>query len=84
MPANDGTQTGCYMLISPEQGQFKISWHRLEYDFEKTVKAMEELKLCRPYSQSLSNGLWPSIDILPEEEADQTGKRLQLNPLIIC
>ncbi|MGB0283249.1 MAG: metallophosphoesterase family protein [Neptuniibacter sp.] len=84
MPANDGTQTGWYMLISPEQGQLKISWHRLEYDFENTVQAMEELELCRPYSQSLSNGLWPSIDILPEEEADQTGKRLQLNPLIIC
>lgn len=84
MPANDGTQTGWYMLISPEQGQLKISWHRLEYDFENTVKAMEELELCRPYSLSLSEGLWPSIDILPEEEAGQTGKRLQLNPLIIC
>lgn len=83
MPANDGTQTGWYMLISPEQGRLKISWHRLEYDFESTAKAMEKLDLCKPYSQSLSNGLWPSIDILPEEEADQTGKELHLDPLII-
>jgi len=35
------------------------------------------------YGNALESGLWPSIDILPPTEAQQTGRSLDLQPLYI-
>lgn len=82
MPANDGGNHGWYMLIDPVDDGLDVSWHRLDYDHNasqlSTVAAgMQE------YGQALGSGLWPSIDILPETEARQTGQPLTLPPLRI-
>lgn len=68
MPANDATADGWYMLLSPEGEHIKVSWHRLNYDVNATVSAMNREGICEPYAKCLSNGLWPSTDILPEAE----------------
>lgn len=83
MPANDGTQSGWYMLINSVEGKVSISWHRLEYNASDTIKEMELHKLCQPYAQCLLNGLWPSTDILPVEELENQGKEISLNAIEI-
>lgn len=78
MPANDGTQSGWYMLINPLNGKARISWHRLEYNVSDTIKEMESHKLCQPYAQCLLSGLWPSMDVLPAMESEKQGKEISL------
>ncbi len=83
MSANDGSQSGWYMLLSPEGNTIKASWHRLHYDTDKTANAMLENNLCLPYAQSLKNGLWPSEEILPDRERSQKGKAISIPDLLI-
>lgn len=78
MPANDGTSEGWYMLITPVGERIDISWHRLAYDVQRTVNHMQREYVSAPYAQCLQNGLWPSLDILPEEERSQTGIPIEL------
>ena len=82
MPANDGGSHVWYLLLQPGGQGVEASWHRLEYDHaasrESTVAAG-----MRAYGNALSNGLWPSTDILPETELRQTGLPLTLPPLTI-
>lgn len=78
MPANDGASTGWYMLLEPTEEGIKASWHQLKYPVTKTVEAMAKAQLCQPYAKALISGLWPSLDVLPEPERLQTGKRLDL------
>lgn len=85
MPANDGTPDGWYMLLSPETAadqlegvSVRVSWHRLSYPVEQTQQAMAEAGLNTPYKTALATGLWPNMDILPEEEREACGQRLQL------
>lgn len=80
LPANDGTRSGWYMLLIPQKNGVTVSWHRLEYDAESAQRAMiaEELD---DYAYSLINGLWPSMDILPQAEKTQQGRPLSPKPL---
>ncbi|MFT5400342.1 MAG: putative phosphodiesterase [Gammaproteobacteria bacterium] len=75
MPANDASSSGWYMLLEPVDALLKVSWHRLEYDFEcshlSTIKAG-----MREYGQALKDGLWPSMDSLPKVERSQRGQKL--------
>lgn len=83
MPANDGTADGWYMLIQPMGEHIEISWHRLSYDVLHTVKHMMREKVSMPYAQCLQDGLWPSLDVLPEQEILQTGLPIELDSVII-
>ena len=82
MPANDGGSHGWYMLMQARAQGIDVSWHRLSYDHaasrESTIAAG-----MGAYGRALSSGLWPSIDILPEAEARQSGRPLELPPLRI-
>ena len=80
MPANDGGSHGWYLLLEPREQGVEASWHRLDYDCEAS-RASTMAAGMRAYGQALVDGLWPSIDILPEVERRQTGQPLDLQPL---
>ena len=80
--ANDGGAHGWYMLLQPRDGGIEASWHRLEYDFETSRDSTIAAGMSA-YGEALASGLWPSIDILPEAEARQTGYPLDPPPLFI-
>lgn len=82
MPANDAGNHGWYMLIEPVDDGVDISWHRLDYDYATSRQSTMAAGM-REYGEALATGLWPSIDILPETEAQQTGQPLKLPPLHI-
>ena len=75
MPANDASSSGWYMLIEPVNGELKVSWHRLAYDFQSSHLSTVDAGM-REYGQALLDGLWPSMDILPEAERSQRGRKL--------
>ncbi len=75
MPANDGSADTWYMLLDTDSRGAVVSWHRLTYSIEATqqrtmVSGMVE------YAQALDDGLWPSMDVLPEWERKQRGRWL--------
>ena len=76
MPANDGSRDGWYMLIEPETSGFKVSWHRLGYDAELSQHSTQLAGMVE-YAQALTDGLWPSMDVLPPEEQSLQGQRLK-------
>lgn len=82
MPANDAGSHGWYMLIEPVDDGVDISWHRLDYDYATSQHSTVAAGM-HEYGEALGTGLWPSIDVLPETEAQQTGHPLNLPPLHI-
>ena len=82
MPANDGGKHGWYMLMEPRADAIDVSWHRIDYDHAASRKTTVTAGMSA-YGEALVDGLWPSIDVLPVAEAQQTGKPLQLPPLRI-
>jgi len=82
MPANDGGSHGWYLLLEPGVDAIEASWHRLEYDSEAS-RASTVAAGMGAYGQALVDGLWPSVDILPEVERRQSGRPLELQPLRI-
>lgn len=77
MPANDGRPETWYSLLqTTADGSIRIGHHRLGYDAESAAKKMVHAGLTGGYHQALLNGLWPSLDVLPEAERSQTGQAL--------
>ena len=76
MPANDGTPRVWYSMLRAGGARFE---HRaLEYDYESAACLIEQTpQLPNAYAQTLRNGLWPSLDILPPAEKKATGQRLR-------
>lgn len=78
MPANDATPDGWYGLIEPRaRGGVKLSIHRLRYDYHASAATMRRSGHANGYARSLVTGLWPSLDVLPDEERRRTGERLK-------
>jgi len=77
MPANDGTPEGWYMLLEPVAGSFHVSWHRLVYDYRLSHRTTMAAGM-KEYGQALQDGLWPSMDSLPQAERRQRGQALEL------
>jgi predicted phosphodiesterase len=82
MPANDGGRHGWYLLLEAREHGLEASWHRLHYDCEAS-RASTVAAGMKAYGQALVDGLWPSVDILPEVERRQTGQALDLQSLRI-
>ena len=76
MPANDGSSDVWYMLLEKINNGFTASWHRLVYDHEQSQSTTEAAGM-REYAKALGDGLWPSLDVLPQTERGQQGVRLQ-------
>jgi len=83
MPANDGTSSTWYMLLSPVDEGIKASWHRLEFDFQSTMKKMKESGLPHNYIDALKSGRWPSMSVLPDHEISMQALPIKECQLII-
>lgn len=79
LPANDGTPDGWYLLLTPQHDGIRAQWYRLHYAAQDAVTAMKMAGIDSPYTTSLVTGLWPSIEILPATEQQQTGQALAEN-----
>lgn len=80
LPANDGTPDGWYMMMKPAENGICFTWHRLVYDPQPSYQNMKAAGLT-DYAETLVNGLWPSTDILPEEERRLQGQELEIPAL---
>ncbi len=76
IPANDGTARVWYAILEEKHGRIDVQIRALTYDPSPSIKAMNERGLASGYRDSLSTGLWPSMDVLPETETRQTGVAL--------
>lgn len=79
LPANDGTPRVWFSVLTPQDGGVRIDAHALDYDHETARAKMIDAKVCREYAQALRTGVWPSLDILPDFEKQQTGTPLDLS-----
>ncbi len=77
MPANDGTMEGWYGIIDIEAGGIlSFSTRRLPYCAPAAQTSLLETGTADPYAETLTTGLWPSLDVLPANEREQTGEPL--------
>lgn len=82
MPANDGTPEGWYLLLTPQGDKIRCSWKRLSYLAIQSGQNMREAGLQSGYAETLTTGLWPSVDVLPVAERERRGKAIQLEDLL--
>lgn len=80
MPANNAKPTTWYSIIRPMRrlGRVDVMHKVLHYDYKLAAKQARKASYCDSYADSLTTGLWPSTDILPEEERRATGYRIKL------
>lgn len=78
MPANDGTPRVWYATIISQSGRLEAQTHALKYDFISARNAMRNAGLNNGYADCLETGIWPSHDVLPKVEKDQTGIELSI------
>ena len=84
LPANDGTPRVWFSVLSPEDDGIRFEHHAFDYDHELTKSKMLSAGVCTEYAETLSNGLWPSVDVLPDTEKRATGKPLDLSKPVFC
>jgi len=82
MPANDGTPRTWYSTIEDHEGDIIFKHHSLEYDHAAAAKIMRQNSLTE-YAKTITEGIWPSLDILPAEEKSDSGKRLEENSILL-
>ncbi|QMU61643.1 MAG: metallophosphoesterase [Gammaproteobacteria bacterium] len=83
MPANDGTRDGWFMLLEPENESIVARWFRLKHDYSLTSQTMKSSGLAGGYADSITSGLWPSMDVLPRLEKTQQGTKIQVHSMVI-
>jgi len=83
LPANDGTADGWYLLLAPESDNIRCCWQRLSYSAARSSHNMLEAGLRSGYAETLTSGLWPSMDVLPEAEKEQRGCAIQLVDMLV-
>jgi predicted phosphodiesterase len=83
MPANDGTPRVWYLTLQTETSGLQCTLHSLDYDFEKTARQMEEVRLPKEYIAAIRTGLWPDMSQLPDSEKKMQGKPLTFKPVLI-
>ncbi len=77
MPANDGTASVWYGLITAKNGVVELSTHRLSYDHTGAAATMRRFGYANGYARALVTGRWPSLDVFPPAERAAAGKRLR-------
>jgi predicted phosphodiesterase len=63
MPGHHGRPTTSYAILSNKGIEIKV----LSYDFNPTIRAMQQAGLTQGYHECLQTGYWPSEDVLPPE-----------------
>ncbi len=84
LPANDGTSRAWFSVLTPQEDGVRIDHHPLQYNHALTAKKMIEAGVCTEYADTLVNGTWPSLDILPATEKQATGKPLDFAKSFFC
>ena len=82
MPANDGTPRVWFSTIAPEGDAIRFSHHALVYDHHKAASKLLAAKLPAGYGTGLIDGLWPSLDILPDAEKTQADQAIMLEDFL--
>ena len=81
MPANDGTPRGWYSILTGSDDGIDITLHGLVYDHHATALAIRAVTPGLPYAQTLEDGLWPNMAVLPETEHGLQGLALEPPPV---
>jgi len=76
MPANDGTARTWFVILTPTADGVHIDLHPLTYDHVSAAARMNALGLAGAYAKTLTTGLWPNMDVLPEPERQNIGKAI--------
>ncbi|HZV21478.1 MAG TPA: radical SAM protein [Hyphomicrobiales bacterium] len=76
MPANDGTPSTWYSILTLEKNVIRIEHCALTYDRKAAQAAMRDAGLGPEYREALETGLWPSEDVLGERERRLRGRAL--------
>lgn len=82
MPANDGTPRVWFSVLTPHDGGLRIEHCALDYDHRGSAAKMRARGLPEGYAAALETGLWPSLDVLPAEEARRTGRALEQGEIV--
>lgn len=77
MPANDGTRRTWYGILYARDDGLHTHIRELNYDHDRTAERMSEAGLASAYADSLISGIWPNMDVLPEEERRQAVQPIQ-------
>lgn len=81
MPANDGTPRGWYSILTASDDGIDITLHGLVYDHHAAAQAIRAVTPGLPYAQTLEDGLWPNMAVLPETEHGLQGLALEPPPV---
>ncbi len=81
MPANDGTQRVWFAVYDKKINTFELK--SFEYDVEAANTAMREKHLPEEYAKTLISGLWDNCEILPEQETNQQGRKLNAKKMTL-
>jgi predicted phosphodiesterase len=76
MPANDGTPSTWYSLLTPTADGVRLEHRPLAYEHAAAAAAMRAAGLPEGYARGLETGLWPSEDALPAAERAQRGRAI--------
>jgi predicted phosphodiesterase len=83
MPANDGTRDGWYLILEPVGNRIECRWQRLNFAADAASQQMTRVGLPDAYANALLSGIWPSMDVLPEQQRQQQGLELDLPRLTL-
>jgi predicted phosphodiesterase len=76
MPANDGNPVVWYVILEEKNAELTFEHHYLNYDYELTNNYMIEHGLPKEYADTILSGIWDNMEILPETEQQQQGKKI--------
>lgn len=85
LPANDGVASTWFSLLHDQGDGLRLSHHRLHYDHALAAARLRQSGLGaagEAYARALETGLWPGLDILPDQERAATGQALDLSPVV--
>jgi predicted phosphodiesterase len=77
MPANDGNTAVWYMILDDQEEVFAFEHKNLQYDYKVTSALMLENNLPKEYANTILNGIWDNMEILPVTEIQQQGQQIQ-------
>ena len=84
MPANDGTTRVWFSILTPDEetGAIDITLHHFGYDHAAAAQAIHTVTPNLPYAETLEDGLWPNMSVLPKPERQQQGRPLDPRPVV--
>lgn len=82
IPANDGRNNVWFSTFELKGDAVQVSHLALEYDFETAARRMQEAGLPEEYADTLRNGIWPSDEVMPENDRARRGVPIQDSSLV--